>query len=119
MKVDLMLKAMLTATAVAMVLTASAAGNETSTTANACALEANAGHETAWRLEPSLRSAIEGHRARMSEICMKLAAAESKDELLADCLTEAARGPRHIQRGRNMDRGHIARQQELCRKLAS
>lgn len=116
-----MLKAILAATAMTAVLATAAVGKETpAATANACAREANAGHETAWRLEPSLRSTIESHRARMSEICTKLATASgSKAALLEDCLAEAAKGPRHIQRGRNMDRDHVARQKDLCRKLAS
>ncbi len=86
----------------------------------ACKHVAETSHETAWRLEPSLRAMIEDHRARMSSICTQLSAATgSKSELLADCLSEAAKGPRHIQRGRDMDRDHVARQKELCRKLAS
>ena len=116
-----MLKAIVAASAITAVLATAAIGKETpAAAANACTREANAGHETAWRLEPSLRARIDSHRARMSEICTKLATATgSKVALLDDCLVEAAKGPRHIQRGRNMDREHVARQKELCRKLAS
>lgn len=86
----------------------------------ACQAEAQSGHVTAWRLEPSLRPAIDAHRARMSEACAQLTAENaSKTDALDACLAEAARGPRHIQRGRNMDRDHVARQRELCRKLAA
>lgn len=83
----------------------------------ACQAEAKSGHARAWTLEPSLRPMIEGHRTRMSAACARVAT-EKKADALAECLAEAARGPRHIQRGRNMDRDHIARQKELCRKLA-
>ena len=115
-----MTRAIFTAAALMLALAATATSKEAPAAAAACAREATAGHETAWRLEPSLRTIIESHRMRMSEICTKLAAATGpKADLLADCLAEAARGPRHIQRGRNMDRDHVARQQELCRKLAS
>ena len=63
---------------------------------------------------------IEGQRARMAAICKRLSTAqpEERSSLLDDCLREAAAGPRHIQRGRDMDREHIARQQEICRALA-
>lgn len=84
----------------------------------ACQAEARSGHARAWALEPSLRPMIDDHRARMSAACVRVATAKKADAL-AECLAEAARGPRHIQRGRNMDRDHIARQKELCRKLAA
>lgn len=118
-----MLKATtMAATALTVVLAAAAIGKEAAASgpAAACTREANAGHALAWRMEPSLRPVIESHRARMSEICTKLATATgSKADLLEDCLAEAARGPRHIQSGRNMDRDHVTRQKDLCRKLAS
>lgn len=87
------------------------------TLATACEAEANAGYVRAWRLEPSLRPAIADHRARMRVACARVAA--EKAAALNACLTEAARGPRHVQRGRNMDRDHVTRQKALCRQLAS
>lgn len=87
------------------------------THAAACQAEANAGYARAWRLEPSLRPAIADHRARMSAACARVAA--EKAAALNACLAEAARGPRHVQRGRNADRDHIVRQKTLCRQLAS
>ena len=85
----------------------------------ACTHEAQTGYETARRLEPSLRPTIEGHRARMIAIC-RLGSTEeaAMPALLAQCLHEAARGPRHIQRGRNSDRDHVRRQQDACHRLA-
>ena len=83
----------------------------------ACQAEAKLGYVRAWQLEPSLRAVIEDQRARMSAACARVAA--EKDAALNDCLVEAARGPRHIQRGRNMDREHIGRQKALCRRLAA
>ena len=87
---------------------------------SSCTHEAQIAHAKAWRLEPSLRPMIEGQRARMAAICKRLSTAqpEERSSLLDDCLREAAAGPRHIQRGRDMDREHIARQQEICRALA-
>lgn len=87
-----------------------------STLAAACQAEANAGFARAWRLEPSLRPAIADHRARMSAACTRVAT--EKTTALNSCLAEAARGPRHVQRGRNMDRDHVTRQKALCRQLA-
>lgn len=118
-----MIKLTLAAVAVVLTLAPEALSKDTpaaGSLAAACTREAQAGHAMAWRLEPSLRAMIEDHRARMSSICTQLSAGTgSKSEFLADCLSEAAKGPRHIQRGRDMDRDHVARQKELCRKLAS
>ena len=64
---------------------------------------------------------IEGHRARLASLCLRLTTAQAEDRstLLDDCLREAAAGPRHIQRGRDMDREGIVRRQDLCRALAA
>lgn len=83
-----------------------------------CSREAARAHERAWRLEPSLRPTIEAHRDLMSAACARWLSSEKTEVLLTQCLTQAAAGPRHIQRGRNMDRARIERQQELCRKIA-
>ena len=87
----------------------------------ACVREAQTSHAKAWRLEPSLRPTIEGQRARMAAACTSLASARGSvvADALAACLSEAGQGPRHIQRGRDMDRAHIARQREICRALAA
>lgn len=63
---------------------------------------------------------IEAQRKTMGEICTKLSTARGfeAEELLAQCLREAAAGPRHIQRGRDMDREHIERQRTACRAVA-
>ena len=103
--------------ALAAIVSAPSASPTAQTGVAACQAEAVAGHARAWQLEPSLRSMIEEHRTRMSAACARVAT--ERQAALADCLAEAARGPRHIQRGRNMDRDHIARQKELCRKLAA
>lgn len=86
------------------------------TLAAMCQAEAKAGYARAWKLEPSLRPSIADHRVRMSAACARVAA--EKTTALNACLAEAARGPRHVQRGRNMDRDHVARQKDLCRQLA-
>lgn len=83
-----------------------------------CSREASRSHERAWRLEPSLRPTIEAHRDLMSAACARWLSAEKTEVLLTQCLSQAASGPRHIQRGRNMDRARIERQQDLCRKIA-
>jgi hypothetical protein len=103
-------------TAGAFAFEASAKGTPPDTL-TACQIEARAGFATAWRLEPSLRAAIDAHRNRMTVACARLAGEKSTAAREA-CLAEAARGPRHIQRGRNMDRDHVARQKAACRAIA-
>ena len=87
----------------------------------ACVSEAQSAHDWAFRLEPSLRPLIEAQRKKLSDVCVSLSNAHGleAEELLAACEREAAAGPRHIQRGRNMDRAHIARQRAACRALAA
>jgi hypothetical protein len=84
-----------------------------------CSFVASRSHAQAWRLEPSLRPTIEAHRDLMSAACARWLSTEKTDVLLSQCLAQAVSGPRHIQRGRNMDRPYIERQQNLCRKLAA
>jgi hypothetical protein len=84
-----------------------------------CSNEAARSHAQAWRLEPTLRPVIEAHRDLMSTACVRWLSAEKTDVLLSQCLAQAASGPRHIQRGRNMDRAYVERQQAICRKLAA
>lgn len=84
-----------------------------------CSREAVRSHERAWKLEPTLRPTIEAHRDLMSAACARWLSSERTEVLLTQCLAQAAAGPRHIQRGRNMDRARIARQQELCHKIAT
>ena len=86
----------------------------------ACISEAQLSHDWAWRMEPSLRPTIETQRRRLSDLCVSLSSATGAEAqgLLSDCLREAGEGPRHIQRGRDMDREHVSRQRAACRAAA-
>lgn len=86
---------------------------------SACQKEARAGYALAWRMEPTLRPAIDGHRKRMTAACAAFVAGKaSSTSALAQCLRETSSGPVHVQRARNQDHEHIARQRDLCRDLA-
>lgn len=86
-----------------------------------CIREARQSFDAAWRREPSLRNAIEGHRERMAAQCAAWGGARrgAVDNLLSACLAEAGGGPRYIQRGHAADVVHKFRQQEICRALAA
>lgn len=88
---------------------------------SACLAEAQTSHDWAWQMEPSLRPMIETQRKRLTDVCVSLSSARGEDaqELLSECLREAAAGPRHIQRGRDMDAAHVARQRAACRAVVS
>lgn len=97
--------------------------NATQSTPNekvaACQKEAKAGYALAWRMEPSLRHSIEGHRKRMSDACAAFVTGKAgATSALSQCLRESSSGPAHVQRARNQDHAHIARQRDLCRDLA-
>ena len=97
--------------------------NATQSTPNdkvaACQKEAKAGYALAWRMEPSLRHSIEGHRKRMSDACAAFVTGKTgATSALSQCLRESSSGPAHVQRARNQDHAHIARQRDLCRDLA-
>jgi len=95
--------------------TQSAPGDKVS----ACQKEAKAGYALAWRMEPSLRPSIDGHRKRMSDACAAFVSGKSSTTAaLSQCLRETSSGPAHAQRARNQDHAHIARQRDLCRELA-
>jgi len=100
------------------IVTLNARAAQTENAVTACVREAESGWQSARRLEPSLRFMIDQQRMRMASSCRSLASAPADAGRLSDCLIEAARGPRHIQQGRNMDRAHISRQKALCEAAA-
>lgn len=87
---------------------------------NACSQEALVGHSRVGHLLPLLGPSVDAHRARMTNLCIRwlTATPAATEALLAACLREAALGPRHLHRGRDLDRDHVARQRKLCRKLS-
>jgi hypothetical protein len=96
------------------------AGTRAETMVADCRQEAIQGH---FRIDPLLPlpgPGVAAHRSRMAALCARwlTVKADARQELLADCLAEAARGPRVWDHGLDVGYGHIARQKEFCRKLA-
>lgn len=88
---------------------------------DACLAKAQSRYATAYRLEPSLRATITNQRQRMTAVCEKwrTASSEQSAALLAECISLAGEGPRHIQRGRNRDLAEISAQRKVCSLLAA
>ncbi|MEQ1865408.1 MAG: hypothetical protein ABL996_12270 [Micropepsaceae bacterium] len=109
------------ALATASLAIASSEASSTADTARACRQEALVGHLRVGRLLPSMGPQVSEHRARMISLCNSLAQAKggAAADLLSQCLSEAAKGPRVLHNGRDLDRDHVARQKSLCRKLAA
>lgn len=84
-----------------------------------CTTEASASHEEAWRMVPALRPAIEAHRDLMFTACARFLSEEKTEVLLAQCVAQAAAGPRHLRNGRDIEQPRIERQQELCHRIAT
>ena len=107
--------------ATASLAIASSEVSGTEEAARACRQEALVGHLRVGRLLPSLGPQVSEHRARMISLCNSLAQTkgEAAAELLSQCLSEAANGPRVLHNGRDLDRDHVARQKSLCRKIST
>ena len=104
---------------VAAVASQSVAQPRTSETVEACVKQARLQNELVWRLEPSLRAAINGNRRRLVEICEAFSESPpaKSAELLDQCSAEARRGLRVVQRGRNRHADDLERMQATCREL--
>ena len=109
------------ALATASLAIASSEVSGTEEAARACRQEALVGHLRVGRLLPSMGPQVSEHRTRMISLCNSLAQAKGQTtaDLLSQCLSEAAKGPRVLHNGRDLDRDHVARQKSLCRKLAT
>ena len=84
-----------------------------------CTKEASASHEEAWRMVPALRPVIEAHRDLMFTACARFLSEEKTEVLLAQCVAQAAAGPRHLRDGRDVEQPRVERQTELCHRIAT